>query len=93
MENYYARLRGEASSKVMEISRMERTALELSPLSHSLSILVDIAEEMEKRGASFLRKFTGKKAHEIHKLVSFRDACSKNGTPFIVEQRKKKGSC
>ena len=45
MENYCARLRGETNSKAMEISRMERTALEL--------LRFDRAKKMGIRTSSF----------------------------------------
>lgn len=70
MENYCARLRGETNSKAMEISRMERTALEL--------LRFDRAKKMGIRTSSFpywkfsSRQGEGREGREIYKLAIFR---------------------
>lgn len=84
MENYCARLRGETNSKAMEISRMERTALEL--------LRFDRAKKMGIRTSSFpywkfsSREGEGREGREIYKLAIFRDTCPADScrSPSII---------
>ena len=78
MENYCARLRGETNSKAMEISRMERTALQLLPSA---------LRSCEKDGntySKFLKvRFKGKKGREGKAMKSINSRFSVTRVPPI----------